>query len=357
MKTRLFRNLLAFTALTVVAHAADYPKVIRLGWVGNKYNKAFTGGIVGYAQETQAWEKEFAKEGIKIEWSFFTGTGPAINEAIANGKIDFASSGDLPSTAGRANGLPTRVIVGGGAGGGTRYILVGANSTIRKPADLKGKRITFQKGTYAHLGWLRYARDVLHIDGDKDTKIISLTGGDQDVALASGGADAIYGGGLDLVDHGVARIIDSIQDENHPTVALNAGSTYTTQKFIDKYPDVVYRWVKVYLQIADKIERNDQKALLRRLDTKSGSALKNVIAAEPDDYRYSNLPIFDDLFRISVEKAIKDEVTFKLVRKPFDVAGTWWDRRFYDRAFAELGLGAKWKDVIDKRAAKAKTLH
>lgn len=357
MKTRLFRNLLAFTALAVVAHAANYPKVIRLGWVGNKYNKAFTGGVVGYAQETQAWEKEFAKEGIKIEWSFFTGTGPAINEAIANGKIDFASSGDLPSTAGRANGLPTRVIVGGGAGGGTRYILVGANSTIRKPADLKGKRITFQKGTYAHLGWLRYARDILHIDGNKDTKIISLTGGDQDVALASGGADAIYGGGLDLVDRGVARILDTISDESTPTVALNAGSTYTTQKFIDQYPDVVYRWVKVYLKIADQIDRKDQKALLRRLGTKSGTALKNVIASESDDPRYSDLPIFDDLYRISVEKAIKDEVAFKLIRKPFDVAGSWWDRRFYDRAFAELGLGAKWKDVLDKRAAKAKTLH
>jgi len=111
---------------------------------------------------------------------------------------------------------------------------------------------------------------------------MALTGGDQDVALASGSVDAIYGGGLDLVDRGVARIIDSIQDDNYPTVAWNASSTYTTQKFIDKYPDIVYRWVKVYLKIADEIERNDNKPLLRRLDTKSGTSLKNVIAAEPD---------------------------------------------------------------------------
>ena len=357
MNSRMIRTLVTLAALAVATQAADVPKVIRLGWVGNKYNKAFTGGIVGYAQETQAWEKEFAKDGIKIEWSFFTGTGPAINEAVANGQIDIASSGDLPSTSGRSNGLPTRVIVGYGAGGGTRYILVSVNSTIKKPADLKGKRITFQKGTYAHLGWDRYARDILHFDGEREAKVYSLTGGDQDVALASGSVDAIYGGGLDLVDRGVARIIDSVQDDNYPTVAWNASSTYTTQKYIDKYPDIVYRWVKVYLKIADEIERNDNKALLRRLDTKSGTSLKNVIAAEPDDYRYANLPIFDDLYRIGVERAIADEVSLKLIRKPFDVAGAWWDRRFYDKAFAELGLGEKWKDVINQRAEKLKRLQ
>jgi sulfonate transport system substrate-binding protein len=356
MNSRIYRSLFAVAALALAAHAADVPKVIRLGWVGNKYNKAFTGGIVGYAQETQAWEKEFAKDGIKIEWSFFTGTGPAINEAIANGEIDIASTGDLPSTSGHSNGLPTRVIVGGGAGGGTRYILVSVNSTIKKPADLKGKRITFQKGTYAHLGWDRYARDVLHFDGEKEAKVYSLTGGDQDVALASGSVDAIYGGGLDLVDRGVARIIDSVKDNTYPTVAWNAGSTYTTQKFIDKYPDVVYRFVKVYLKIADEVERNDKKDLLRRLDTKSGTSLKNVIAAEPEDYRYSNLPIFDELYRVGVDRAIKDELSLKLLRHPF-VVTEWWDRTFYDRAFAELGLGEKWKDVIAKRAERLKTLQ
>jgi len=356
MKSRIVKTFLSVVVLAIATHAADVPKVIRLGWVGNKYNKAFTGGIVGYAQETQAWEKEFAKEGIKVEWSFFTGTGPAINEAVANGQIDIASSGDLPSTSGRSNGLPTRVIVGGGAGGGRRYILVSVNSTIHKPSDLKGKKITFQKGTYAHLGWDRYARDVLHFDGEREARVISLTGGDQDVALASGSVDAIYGGGLDLVDRGVARVLDTITADRYPTVGNNAGSTYATQAFIDKYPDIVYRWVKVYLRIADEIERNDKKELLRRLDTKSGSSLKNVIAAEPEDYRYANLPIFDDLYRQNVERAVKDELSLKLIRKPIDVAGQWWDRRAYDRAFAELGLATKWKDVLDERAADAKKL-
>lgn len=161
---------LAFdTAVQKNAFAADnvVPKVIRLGWVGNKYDKPFTSGIVGYGQQTKAWENEFAKDGIVIQWNFFKGTGPAINEAFANGLLDFASSGDLPATAGKANGLKTRVLVGQGYADTKRFILVAANSTIYKPTDLIGKRITFQKGTYAHLMWDRYARDVLHKDGER----------------------------------------------------------------------------------------------------------------------------------------------------------------------------------------------
>lgn len=335
------------------AFAAN-PKVIRLGWVGNKYDKPFTGGVVGYAQQKKAWEQEFAKEGIKIEWSFFKGTGPAINEAFANGKLDFASSGDLPSTAGKSGGLPTRVIVGNGGRGGDRFILVAANSSIKNKAQLVGKKITFQKGTYAHLQWLRYAREVLRKDGNKDFTLVSLTGGDQDVALSSGSVDAIYGGSLDLVYRGAARVLDTINGDRYPSVASNAGSTYTTQAFIDKYPDIVYRWVKVYLKLADELYQEKNRDLINQLATKSGSSLKSVLASQDNksDIRYDNLPIMDDLYKKQVEAAIKDELTFKLIRKPVDV-NAWWDRRFYDKAVKELGLDKKWADIIAQRAKAA----
>lgn len=354
-KGTLFLLFAALVLLTnvVIAIAGDVPKVIRLGWVGNKFDKPFTSGVVGYAQQTKAWETEFEKDGIKIEWNFFKGTGPAINEALANGTIDFASSGDLPSTAGRANGLPTRVIVGQGAGGGKRFVLVAANSTITKPADLIGKRITFQKGTYAHLMWNRYAREVLGKDGEKDFKVYSLTGGDQDVALASGSVDAIFPGSLDLVYRKTARVIDTLTLDKYPSVAGNASSTYTTQKFIDKYPDIVYRWVKVYLKLADELYQEKNRDYVYKLSTLSGSSLKSVLEGNDDkgDIRLANLPIFDNYYKKQVQNAVKDEQTFKLIRKPVDV-DAWWDRTFYDRALKELGLDVKWKDVIEKRAKK-----
>lgn len=36
---------------------------------------------------------------------FFKGAGPVVNEALANGQVDFAYLGDLAAIIGKANGL------------------------------------------------------------------------------------------------------------------------------------------------------------------------------------------------------------------------------------------------------------
>lgn len=355
MRTKIYSIavLILFATFTVWAGAA--PKVIRLGWIGNKYDKPTFGGVIGYIQQKKAFEQEFAKEGIKIEWNFFKGVGPAINEALANGKLDIAFYGDLPSTAGKSGGLPTRVIIGQGAGSyGKNFILVNKNSTIKKLSDLKGKRITFPKGTALHLGWLRYTRDVLHLDGNKDFKVVSLGIGDQDVALTSGSVDAIFGGGLDLVHRGTARVLDTISAERYPTVNINAFSTVATQQFIDKYPDIVQRWVKVYLKNSEELYQEKNRDVINRLWASTGASLSSVLETmdNKNDIRYDNLPIFDEHYKLRVQRAIRDEQAFSLIRKPIDI-DSWWDRRFYDKAFKELGLDVKWKDIIARRAQNA----
>src|SRR6185295_16424716 len=49
-------------------------------------------------------EEEFKPDGIKVEWTFLRGAGPAVNELFANGLADIASLGDLPSIIGRSSG-------------------------------------------------------------------------------------------------------------------------------------------------------------------------------------------------------------------------------------------------------------
>jgi sulfonate transport system substrate-binding protein len=46
----------------------------------------------------QLLEKEFANDGIQVKWTFFKGAGPVINEALANGQVDFAYLGDLAAS-------------------------------------------------------------------------------------------------------------------------------------------------------------------------------------------------------------------------------------------------------------------
>ncbi|STV79480.1 alkanesulfonates-binding protein [Klebsiella michiganensis] len=54
----------------------------------------------------------FKPQGVEVQWQFFKGAGPAVNEALANRQLDFVYLGDLAAIIGKANGLPTRLLLG-----------------------------------------------------------------------------------------------------------------------------------------------------------------------------------------------------------------------------------------------------
>src|SRR5215813_7294641 len=93
--------------LSQVFAAEAKPTVIRLAtpYVGAG-NKPV--GYNNYYSTTQTLgliEKEFQKDGIKIQWNNFKGAGPAVNESYANGLIDITWLGDLPALIGKASRL------------------------------------------------------------------------------------------------------------------------------------------------------------------------------------------------------------------------------------------------------------
>jgi sulfonate transport system substrate-binding protein len=57
-------------------------------------------------------EEVFKPQGVEVQWQFFKGAGPAVNEALANRQLDFVYLGDLAAIIGKANGLPTRLLLG-----------------------------------------------------------------------------------------------------------------------------------------------------------------------------------------------------------------------------------------------------
>ncbi|HET6334824.1 MAG TPA: hypothetical protein VFG30_16485, partial [Polyangiales bacterium] len=95
-------TLLLLAAATIVsssAHAEDKPGVIRIGFpnvgVGNR--PISTTSALATAHLRGSLEDEFKADGIKIQWNFLRGAGPAVNELYANGLLDFSTLGDLPS--------------------------------------------------------------------------------------------------------------------------------------------------------------------------------------------------------------------------------------------------------------------
>src|SRR5262249_40996353 len=119
-RSDFIKGLLSVSAASLLGERsarAATPSVIRIGVPGvGVGDRPKTGGsppsTVGLRGSL---EEEFKADGIKVQWNYLRGAGPAVNELFANGLIDFGFGlGDLPSIIGRAGGLPTRVLLAGG---------------------------------------------------------------------------------------------------------------------------------------------------------------------------------------------------------------------------------------------------
>ena len=101
--------------LSSLSQAVEAPKVIRIGVSSTGIGgRPILGGVVtGTVAVKGLLEAEFKADGITIEWNFNKGSGPQTNEQFANGQIDFAWQGDLPSLIGRAARIKTRIILAG----------------------------------------------------------------------------------------------------------------------------------------------------------------------------------------------------------------------------------------------------
>ena len=113
---------------TVAAEAK--PTVIRLAspLVGTGNRPVPYGNYYATTQTLGLLEKEFQKDGIKVQWNNFKGAGPAINESYANGLVDITWLGDLPALIGKASRLDTKLIAIGGSEDNT-YLAVPTGST------------------------------------------------------------------------------------------------------------------------------------------------------------------------------------------------------------------------------------
>jgi sulfonate transport system substrate-binding protein len=118
------------------------PITIRIGNAGiGAGDSHYVTGLAGLIAAERYVEREFEGDpDVKVEWFFFKGAGPAVNEALANNQLDFAHEGDLPSLTGRAAGLRTKIVTATNARDNL-YLVASPGSDIRSVADVKGRKI------------------------------------------------------------------------------------------------------------------------------------------------------------------------------------------------------------------------
>jgi sulfonate transport system substrate-binding protein len=319
------------------AFAAETPPaVIRIGGVGYGYGKQFGQNAIAIAQANKLIEQEL-KGTTQVEYHFYDHTGPAINEALAGGQLDFAAYGELPQIIGKANGIPTRVIANGGIS--NIYVAVRNGVKAQTVADLKGLRVTIQRGTILHQALDR----ILAENGlsEKDIQLYDLPTADQLTALTNGQADASVGVAsiLTLRDQGIVRIIYSTAGRITPD-GINVFSVL--DNFATKYPAATAAVVRGFVKASYWSAQPANRQAALEIWSRSGTPLKVLNEDFTTPLKEAQIPLIDDLFVAGLKVGVNFSLQNKLIRQPVDV-DAWIDRRYLDAALKDLDLVSYWQ--------------
>ncbi|WP_366837137.1 PhnD/SsuA/transferrin family substrate-binding protein [Nostoc sp. LPT] len=90
-------------------------------------------------------EPRFKALGVTVNWVGPFPAGPQLIEAMNAGKVDIGNVGETPPIFSQAAGITEVIYIAGRtpSKGENQGIVVRANSSIKKVADLKGKKIAF----------------------------------------------------------------------------------------------------------------------------------------------------------------------------------------------------------------------
>jgi sulfonate transport system substrate-binding protein len=333
--------LVVFPLASNAAETQPAPAVIRFGVSDSGHGSPprIVGGWTAVAQVRHYLEDEFRKDGINVQWVFFRGQGPAVNEALTNNQLDFTTLGDLPSIIGRSVGVDTRIVLMSGSYG-TAYVAVRPESSIHTITDLRGKRVSFLKGTASQLA----ANRILASYGlsERDVQVVNLDPGESVAAFRSGQLDAIFRGLglLTLRDKGVARII--YNSKGTPDVG-SLGHVLVTERFAKQYPQVTQRVVNALVRAAAWASDEHNRDQLFDLWAQAGSI---SLADFREEYQTTPLaqrlsPIVDARAIALDQKSVDDAYRFHLIRHRFDVSA-WVDTHYLEASLKQPGVATVW---------------
>ncbi|QKZ02448.1 ABC transporter substrate-binding protein [Pseudomonas eucalypticola] len=316
---RLVALPVLLACLPLAAHA-DAVKEIRIAVpdlsAGTEHSG---GGVVDVLRQQQAFEKAFAADGIHIQWQFFKGAGPVINEAFANGQVDLAYLGDLAAIIGKSNGLDTRLLSATGRGI-KQYLAVQPGSGIKTLQDLKGKRVGLFRGTASQLSFdAALASQGL---SEKDLKIVNLDYSAAQSALAAKQIDATWGllNAIVLQQRGLADIPLNTRDLG------GAGSIQSVLvgngAFVDAHPDIVARLIKAQDSAVQWLTQDGNKDAYVQLVSKQASYPPALVAQDLQADKLSEVfpATLDPQFLGKLQSSVDLAAQERLIRKPFKVA-------------------------------------
>ncbi len=342
-------------SLLVSGTALADQTVIRVGYPGvGVDNRAYGyGDSVSLAHVGHYLEDEFKNDpDVKVQWTFFRGAGPELNEALAAKQLDFAAGlGDLPSIVGRSRGLKTEFLLPA-AEHAALYLAVSPNSNINSIEDLKGHKVAQFRGTN-----LQIAADAVlaaHHLTEKDIKFVSLTTADSLAALTSGNVDASFGGEeyLDLQKRGIVKIVYASKNDL-PIFGPNA-AVFVTEDFEKAHPDLTGRVVKAFVKAAAWGSDEKNRDQVFEVWAKSGVPAESFRQDfEGRTLASRNTAVIDDYIIARYKDKAAKAKAYGLIKKDVDIE-SWIEPKYLEAALKELGLETYWSH-FDAEGKKVST--
>ena len=232
MMKKLF-SILFLGLFSLVAQCQTWPQQLNITYVKAPFN------IQNIVMKNQGLlEKEFAKEGIKINWIPIK-AGRNQVRGMAAGEIDMVAAMNT-STLLIANSVGNRIVIVDGVAHPDDTFAIMAKPEVKNIVDLKGRQVVGPKGTVLHhllSAALKSSgiemKDVKWVSMNLPASLTTLLGGRADAALlAAGGILAAEKAGF----HALVKAKGLI--ETNLVLAARAD-------FAKEYPDVVRRVAKV----------------------------------------------------------------------------------------------------------------
>lgn len=232
MMKKLF-SILFLGLFSLVAQCQTWPQQLNITYVKAPFN------IQNIVMKNQGLlEKEFAKEGIKINWIPIK-AGLNQVRGMAAGEIDMVAAMNT-STLLIANSVGNRIVIVDGVAHPDDTFAIMAKPEVKNIVDLKGRQVVGPKGTVLHhllSAALKSSgiemKDVKWVSMNLPASLTTILGGRADAALlAAGGILAAEKAGF----HALVKAKGLI--ETNLVLAARAD-------FAKEYPDVVRRVAKV----------------------------------------------------------------------------------------------------------------
>lgn len=248
MMKRLF-SLLFLGLFSLVAQCQTWPQQLNITYVKAPFN------IQNIVMKNQGLlEKEFAEEGIKINWIPIK-AGLNQVRGMAAGEIDMVAAMNT-STLLIANSAGNRIVIIDGVAHPDDTFAIVAKPEVKNIVDLKGRQIVGPKGTVLHhllSAALKSSgvemKDVNWVSMNLPASLTTLLGGRADAALlAAGGILAAEKAGF----HALVKAKGLI--ETNLVLAARGD-------FAKEYPDVVRRVAKVNRQALQWALSNKSQAI------------------------------------------------------------------------------------------------